>query len=154
MGFVNEFKEFVMRGNVIDLAVGVIIGAAFNGVVQSLVDDVIMPPIGLLIGGLDFSDLAIPLRQTPDGVVAIRYGAFINTLIAFLITALAVFLVIRMINRLYVVRRGETPAEKEEPVIKECPYCFQEIPIQAKRCPFCTSQLTGVNPVPVEGGTQ
>lgn len=148
----QDFKEFVMRGNVLDLAVGIIIGAAFTTVVQSLVDDVIMPPIGLLIGNLNFANLMLVLRQgnppgpypTPEaaeaaGAVAITYGAFINALVSFLLTALAVFLLVRAINRMYVQKKDE--AAEEEPVVKECTFCYKEIPVQAVRCPFCTSQL-------------
>jgi large conductance mechanosensitive channel len=156
----KEFKEFALRGNMLDLAVGIIIGAAFTTVVQSLVDDIIMPPIGMLTGGLDFSNLMLVLSQgnppgpyaTPAaaaeaGAVAITYGQFINNIIYFLIVALAVFLLIRAINRMTVQKKDE-PAEGE-PVMKECPYCVQEIPINATRCPFCTSQLEGT-PRPVK----
>jgi large conductance mechanosensitive channel len=148
----EEFKKFVMRGSVLDLAVGVVIGAAFGSIVSSLVEDVIMPPIGLLLGGIDFSALMLVLKEgevpppysTPAaasevGAVTINYGAFINNVITFLIVALAIFLLIRAINRLYVAKEEEqTPAE---PVVKECPFCTQEIPIKASRCPYCTSNL-------------
>lgn len=148
----DEFKKFIMRGNVVDLAVGVIIGAAFGTVVSSLVNDVIMPPIGLLLGGIDFSSLmwvlkpgtpsppyATPAAALEAGAVTINYGQFINTILTFLIVALAVFMLVRAINRLYVVKKEEAPAA--EPVVKECPYCVQEIPIKATRCPHCTSDL-------------
>lgn len=148
----QDCKEFVMRGNVLDLAVGIIIGAAFTSVVQSLVDDIIMPPIGMLIGNLNFANLMLVLRQgnppgpylTPEaaeaaGAVAITYGAFINALVSFLLTALAVFLLVRAINRMYVQKKEE--AAEAEAVVKECPFCYKEIPVQAVRCPFCTSQL-------------
>jgi large conductance mechanosensitive channel len=145
----QDFKAFVMRGNVMDLAVGVIIGAAFGAVVKSLVDDVIMPPIGLATGGIDFSSLYILLKpglKAPPpyasladakgaGAVTINYGAFINTLITFLIVALAVFLLVRAVNRLY--RRPAPPT----PNTKPCPFCTMTIPIAATRCPNCTSQL-------------
>jgi large conductance mechanosensitive channel len=148
----EEFKKFIMRGNVVDLAVGVIIGAAFGTVVSSLVNDVIMPPIGLLMGGIDFSSLmwvlkagtlpppyATPAAALEAGAVTINYGQFINTILTFLVVALAVFLLIRVINRLYVAKKDE--AAEAEPVVKECPYCIQEIPIKATRCPHCTSDL-------------
>ena len=145
----QDFKAFVMRGNVMDLAVGVIIGAAFGAVVKSLVDDVIMPPIGLATGGLDFSSLFILLKpgaKAPPpyasladaraaGAVTINYGLFINTLITFLIVALAIFLLVRVVNRLY--RQPAPPT----PNTKPCPFCAMTIPIAATRCPNCTSQL-------------
>ena len=149
---IDEFKKFILRGNVLDLAVGVIIGAAFGAVVTSLVNDVIMPPIGMLLGNVDFSSLmwvlkpgatpppyASPAAATEAGAVTINYGQFLNTLITFLIVALAVFLLVKAVNRLYVAKKDE-PAEAE-PVVKECPYCYQEIPIKATRCPFCTSNV-------------
>ena len=146
----KEFKEFALRGNVIDMAVGIIIGAAFGGVVKSLVDDIIMPPIGLLLGGVDFSNLFLVLKQGAKaagpyaalgdakaaGAVTINYGVFINVVISFVIVALAVFLLIRSINALR--RREEAPAP---PNTKECPYCVSAIPLKASRCPQCTSQL-------------
>jgi large conductance mechanosensitive channel len=145
----KDFKAFVMRGNVMDLAVAVIIGAAFGGVVKSLVDDVIMPPIGLLTRGLDFSNQFILLRAgekapppytTPAaahaaGAVTLNYGAFINTVLAFLIVAMAVFMVVRLMNRLY--KRPAPPP----PDTKPCPFCAMNIPMAAKRCPNCTSDL-------------
>jgi large conductance mechanosensitive channel len=147
----EDFKKFVMRGNVLDLAVGVIVGAAFGAIVKSLVDDVIMPPIGLLLGRVDFTNLFAVLRQGETagpyatladaqaaGAVTINYGLFINTVIAFLITALAVFLVVRAVSQL--ARKEEAPPPAE-PTTKECPYCFTTIPLQAVRCPHCTSQL-------------
>ena len=146
----KEFKEFILRGNVIDLAVGVIMGGAFNAVVKSLVDDVIMPPIGLLLGGLNFSDLFIllkaglpapPYASLADaqaaGAVTINYGVFINAVISFLIVAFVVFLLIRNINRL----RREEEAPPAEPTTKECPFCLSTIPIGATRCAHCTSEL-------------
>jgi large conductance mechanosensitive channel len=145
----EEFKEFALRGNVVDMAVGIIIGAAFGTIVRSLVDDVIMPPIGLLLGNVDFSNLFLLLKggTAPGpyptladaknaGAVTINLGMFINTIISFLIIALAVFLLVRVLNRLR--REKEAPAA---PLTKECAYCFSEIPIKATRCPHCTSQL-------------
>lgn len=148
----DEFKKFIMRGNVLDLAVAVVIGAAFGAIVTSLVDDIIMPPIGLLLGGIDFSSMmwvikpgnppppyATPEAATAAGAVTINYGRFINSLITFLIIAFVIFLLVRAINRMFVAGRGK-PAE-EEPVVKECPFCYTEIPVQATRCPNCTSNL-------------
>jgi large conductance mechanosensitive channel len=145
----KEFKEFALQGNVVDMAVGIIIGAAFGTIIKSLVDDVIMPPIGLLLGGVDFADLFVLLKAgTPAapyasladaqaaGAVTINYGVFINVVISFLIVALVIFFLIRMMNRLR--REEEAP---EEPTTKECPYCLSTIPIKATRCAFCTSQL-------------
>jgi len=139
----QEFKKFLAQGNVIDLAVAVIMGTAFGAVVTSLVEDVIMPPIGLLLGGVDFSNLFINLSGTPyaslaeaqaAGAPTINYGMFLNTVINFLIVAAAVFL---MIRGLKATQRGK------EAVTKDCPYCYSTIPIQATRCPECTSQLAG-----------
>ena len=136
--FINEFKKFAMRGNVIDMAVGIIIGAAFGKIVNSLVEDVLMPPIGLILGKVDFSDLKFIL--TDD--VAIRYGAFINALISFLIVAFAVFLLIKAINTLQErMEAKEKEEEAAEPTVKKCPYCDSEISIKATRCPHCTSEL-------------
>ena len=142
----KEFKEFAVRGNVLDLAIGVIIGAAFGKIVTSLVDDVIMPPIGMLLGP---GRLLEPLRQ-PDGTAlrhlaqakaagapTINYGLFLNAVITFLIVAFVVFLIVRAVNRM---RRGEE-APTAPPVVKECQYCLSPIPIKATRCPHCTSQL-------------
>ncbi|HET9298942.1 MAG TPA: large conductance mechanosensitive channel protein MscL [Candidatus Polarisedimenticolaceae bacterium] len=144
----KEFKEFAMRGNVIDLAVGVIIGAAFGTIVKSLVDDVLMPPIGLLVGGLDFSNLFVSLsgQHYPSlaaakaaGAATINYGVFLNNLLNFLIVAFAVFLLVRQINRL----KRETPVPPPAPTEKPCPYCISTIPLAATRCPQCTSELRG-----------
>lgn len=136
--FLNEFKKFAMRGNVIDMAVGIIIGAAFGKIVNSLVEDVLMPPIGLLLGKVDFSDLKLTLTND----VSIRYGAFINALISFLIVAFAVFLLIKAINTLQErMAAKEAAAEAAAPTTKTCPYCFSEISIHATRCPNCTSEL-------------
>jgi large conductance mechanosensitive channel len=145
-GFVQEFREFAMRGSVIDLAVGIIIGAAFGDIVTSLVNDIIMPPIGMLLGSVDFTDLFINLTDThydslaaakEAGAATINYGLFINTVINFLIVAFAIFLVIKQINRL----QREPEEAPAEPTTKECPYCLSTIPIGAKRCPQCTSHL-------------
>jgi large conductance mechanosensitive channel len=147
----EDFKKFVMRGNVLDLAVGVIIGGAFGAVVKSLVDDLLMPPIGLLLGRVDFANLFAVLKQGETagpyptladaqaaGAVTINYGLFVNTVIAFLITAFAVFLLVRAVSQL---RRKEEAPPPAEPTTKECPYCFTTIPLKATRCPHCTSQL-------------
>ena len=146
---VKEFKEFAMRGNVIDLAVGIIIGGAFGTIVKSLVDDVIMPPIGLALGNVDFADLFMLLKagaKSPPpyatlaeaqaaGAVTVNYGVFFNAVITFLIVAFSVFLLVRAANRL---KPQEAPAA---PTTKECPYCRMAIPIGATRCPQCTSEL-------------
>jgi large conductance mechanosensitive channel len=129
----KEFKEFIMRGNVIDMAVGLIMGAAFGTIVTSLVNDIVMPPVGMLLGNIDFSHLVITLQADPP--VAINYGAFINTIITFLIVAVVMFLLIRAANKL---KREPSPPD---PTTKSCPHCISDIPIQATRCPHCTSQL-------------
>ena len=147
----KEFKEFTLRGNVVDMAVGIIIGAAFGTIVSSLVNDVIMPPIGLLLGGLDFANLFILLKAgSPPGsyvsladaqaagAVTINYGVFINAVVSFLIVAVVMFLLIRTVNRM----KREEEAPPAEPTTKECPYCLSTIPIKASRCPHCTSELT------------
>ena len=140
----KEFKEFVMRGNVMDLAVGVIIGAAFGKIVGSLVNDVLMPVIGLLLGRVDFSNLFVALGEgsfatvadaKKAGVATLNYGIFLNTVIEFLIVAFAIFVVVKQVNRL---KRPEVPAA---PATKDCPFCSTAIPTAAKRCPNCTSQL-------------
>jgi len=146
----KEFKEFALRGNVIDMAVGIIIGAAFGTIVSSLVNDVIMPPIGLLLGGVDFANLFVsiktgspagPYASLADaqaaGAVTINYGVFINAVVSFLIVALVMFLLIRAINRM----KREEEAPPVEPTTKECPYCLSTISIKATRCPYCTSEL-------------
>lgn len=137
--FFNEFKKFAMRGNVMDMAVGIIIGAAFGKIVTSLVEDVIMPPIGLALGKVDFSDLAWKL--TDD--VSIKYGAFINTVISFIIVAFAVFILIKAINTLQAkMLKEEKDAEAAAaPATKKCPYCCSDIALEATRCPHCTSEL-------------
>ena len=150
---IKEFKEFVMRGNVVDMAVGIIIGAAFGTIIKSLVDDIIMPPIGLLLGGVDFSNLfilmkagstAAPYASLADaqsvGAVTINYGMFINNIVSFLIVAFVMFLLIRSINRL----KGEDETSPAEPTTKECPFCLSTIPIKATRCAHCISELSAV----------
>ncbi len=147
----REFREFALKGNVVDMAVGIIIGAAFGTIIQSLVSDIIMPPIGLLLGNVDFSNLFVLLKEgtvagpyasladaQAAGAVTINYGVFLNTVINFIIIALAVFLLIRSINRL----RREEEAPPAEPTTRECPYCLSSIPIKATRCPHCTSELS------------
>lgn len=139
MGMIKEFKEFAMRGNVLDMAIGIIIGGAFGKIVSSLVNDMIMPPIGKMMGNVDFSTLKIPLgTATAEAeAVAINYGVFINTVLDFIIVAFCIFLLVKAINR--VKRMEEAPAEK--PVTKDCPKCCSSIPIKASRCPNCTSEL-------------
>jgi len=146
----KEFKEFAVRGNVVDMAVGIIIGAAFGAIVKSLVDDVIMPPIGLLLGNADFSNLYVVLKEgaaavapyasladaKKAGAVTLNYGVLVNALMSFIIVAFAVFLLVRTINRL----RAEQPAPAEI-TTKECPHCCSAIPLKATRCPSCTSTL-------------
>ena len=142
----KEFKEFAMRGNVLDMAVGIIIGAAFGKIITSLVGDVLMPPIGLLLGEIDFSKLFINLSgqhyasladAKAAGAATINYGTFINTVIDFVIVAFVIFLLIRQVNRL---KRQPEPAPAV-PTTRECPFCLSVIPIKATRCPHCTSEL-------------
>ncbi|HMK52951.1 MAG TPA: large conductance mechanosensitive channel protein MscL [Thermodesulfobacteriota bacterium] len=146
----KEFKEFAMKGNVIDMAVGIIIGAAFGTIVNSLVQDVIMPPIGLLLGNVDFANLFAVLKEgkvagpyasvaaaKSAGAVTINIGVFINTIISFILIAFAVFLMVRTINRM----RREEEAPAPAPTTKDCIYCLSKIPIKATRCPNCTSEL-------------
>ncbi|MCX8117357.1 MAG: large-conductance mechanosensitive channel protein MscL [Desulfobacterota bacterium] len=146
----KEFKEFAMRGNVLDMAVGIIMGAAFGTIVNSLVQDMIMPPIGLLLGSVDFSNLFLVLKEgkvagpyaslgaaKAAGAVTVNVGVFVNTIISFLIVAFSVFLLIRTVNRLKRQEQAPSPA----PATKECLYCFSTIPIKATRCPHCTSDL-------------
>jgi len=147
----KEFKEFAMRGNVVDMAVGIIIGAAFGTIVKSLVADLLMPPIGMLLGGVDFANLFIVLREGATaapyasladakeaGAVTVNYGVFINTVISFLIVAFAVFMVIKGINNM----KREQEAPPAEPTTKDCEHCATTIPIKARRCPNCTGELT------------
>jgi len=140
----KEFKEFVMRGNVLDLAVAVIIGGAFGKIITSFVNDVLMPPIGLLLGGVDFTELFISLNgqayasladAQAAGAPTINYGLFLNTIIDFLIVALVIFLIVKAANR------TQKPAPAAAPTTKECPHCFTTIPLKATRCSNCTSQL-------------
>lgn len=144
MSFVGEFKEFAMKGNVLDMAVGIIIGAAFGGIVNSLVKDIIMPPLGLFLGKVNFTDLFVSLdgksyaslaAAQAAGAPTINYGLFINTIINFIIVALAIFVVIRQVNAM---KRKPAPPE---PNTKECPYCKESIPKAAVKCPHCTSDL-------------
>ena len=131
MGMIQEFRDFAIKGNAIDMAVGIVIGAAFGKIVTSLVNDIIMPPIGLLLGKVDFSSLKIPLNEN----AAIKYGVFINNVLDFAIVAFAIFLVIKQLNRL---KKAPPPAD---PTTKSCPKCCSTIPIKATRCPQCTSEL-------------
>jgi large conductance mechanosensitive channel len=140
----KEFADFVKRGNVVDLAVGVIVGAAFGKIVTSFVNDVLMPPIGLLLGNVDFANLYVNLsggqfasleEAQAAGAATINYGMFINTVLDFLIVAFVVFMLVRQINRL---QKKQPPAE---PTTKECPYCLSTIPIEASRCAHCTSEI-------------
>jgi large conductance mechanosensitive channel len=149
----KEFKEFAMKGNVLDMAVGIIIGAAFGKIITSFVSDILMPPLGLLLGKMDFSGLFVNLsgQQYPTiaaakaaGAATLNYGIFINTIIDFLIVAFAIFLLIKQVNKL---KRQPAAAA---PTTKDCPYCASAIPIPASRCPHCTSQL---NPAPQGSGS-
>ncbi|MFO7675969.1 MAG: large-conductance mechanosensitive channel protein MscL [bacterium] len=147
----KEFREFVMRGNVIDMAVGIVIGAAFGAIVRSLVSDIIMPPIGLLLGKVDFNNLFVVIKpgaETPApyatladaqaaGAVTLNWGLFVNSVISFLILAFVIFVIIKQVNRL----KREKPAPSAEPTEKDCPFCLTKIPVKARRCPNCTSQL-------------
>jgi len=146
----KEFKEFAVKGNMVDMAVGIIIGAAFGTIITSLVSDIIMPPIGLMLGGVDFSGLfmvlkegkiAAPYASLADakaaGAVTLNYGVFINTIISFLIVAFAVFLVVKNVNRM----KKEEQAPPAVPTTKECPFCLSEVPLKAVRCGHCTSEL-------------
>ncbi len=151
MSMIKEFKEFAVKGNVVDMAIGIVIGAAFGAIIKSLVADVIMPPIGLLLGNVDFSNLFIVLKEGAKaagpyaalaeakaaGAVTVNYGLFINTIISFLIIAFAIFIVIKQINNL---KKKEEP-KPVSPTTKDCPNCFTTIHIKATRCPNCTSEL-------------
>ena len=147
---IREFREFILRGNVMDMAVGIIIGAAFGGIVKSLVDDVIMPPIGLLLGHVDFSNMFAVLKEgkTPGpylsvaaakaaGATTLNFGVFVNTIINFVIVGFAIFMMVKGANQLR--RPKSVPAG--EPTTKDCPFCYSSIPIKATRCPNCTSEL-------------
>lgn len=144
----KEFRDFVMRGNVVDMAVGIIIGVAFGAIVKSLVEDVLMPPVGLLLGRVDFSNLFVVLREgvaagpyaslaaaKTAGAVTVNYGLFLNSLVSFMIVACAVFMLIRVLNRL---KRDQQLVASAS---KDCPHCVMAIPLAATRCPHCTSQL-------------
>jgi len=142
----KEFKDFAMRGNVLDMAIGIVIGAAFGAIVTSFVDDLLMPPIGMLLGGVDFTNLFISLdgqqyaslaEAQLAGAATINYGLFLSTVIDFLIIAFVIFLLVRQINRM----RAEPEEVPAEPTSKDCPYCATEIPLQATRCPHCTSEI-------------
>jgi len=147
---VKEFKEFAMRGNVLDMAVGIIIGAAFGTIIASLVSDILMPPIGLLIGGVDFSNLFITIKEGATagpfstladahnaGAVTINYGTFVNKVVSFIIVALAIFMVVKGMNSL----KKKEEAPPAAPTTKDCSFCYTAIPIKATRCPHCTSEL-------------
>lgn len=156
MGVMKEFREFAVKGNVIDLAVGLIIGAAFGAIVKSLVDDIIMPPVGVLLGGVDFknkyytvhkNNATLPADASLEqaraaGEVVVAYGQFLNNVITFLIVAFAVFLLVKQVNRL----RRQKKTQPVEPTEKVCPYCFSKIPVQATRCAHCTSALEAKGP--------
>ncbi len=149
----DEFKEFITKGNALDLAIGVIIGGAFGKIINSLVADIIMPPVGMLLGKVDFNNLYVQLNKaavsipkgTPltvaqeQGAVAFAYGSFLMSIINFLIIAFIIFLVVKAINKLRDLKKQEEIAE--EPTTKVCPFCKTEIPLKASRCPHCTSQL-------------
>jgi len=134
MGMLKEFRDFAMKGNVIDMAVGIVIGVAFGKIVSSLVADIIMPPIGLLMGNVDFSSLAYTLKAATDSspAVTIKYGLFINTIIDFVIVTFVIFLIIKQLNRL----KKPAPATS-----RDCPYCLMSVPLKATRCGHCTSEL-------------
>jgi large conductance mechanosensitive channel len=147
----KEYKTFALRGNVVDMAVGIIIGAAFNGVVQSLVKDVLTPPLGLLMGDVDFTNLFVVLKAgTPPGpyptleaaqsagAVTLNLGVFVNAAVSFLIVSFAVFVLVRYVNRL---REPDAAPEPAAPTVKKCPYCVSDVPVTATRCPHCTSEL-------------
>lgn len=148
----KEFKEFAMRGNVVDMAVGIVIGGAFGTIVKSLVDDVLMPPIGLLLGGVGFSDFFVVLKEGAKavapyhtladakaaGAVTLNLGLFVNSVISFTIVAFALFMVVKAMNKLRMEKKNDVPAE---PITKSCPRCCSDIPVLATRCPHCTSEL-------------
>jgi large conductance mechanosensitive channel len=151
----QDFKKFIARGNVIDMAVGIILGASFGAIAKSLVDEVIMPPVGMLLGQTDFANLFIILREGAEagpyltlaqareaGAVAIGYGIFINTVITFIITAFAIFLLLRFITRAQEQARREEEAAPPPPTKKKCQFCYSEIAIVATRCAYCTSELS------------
>lgn len=144
----KEFKEFAMRGSVLDMAVGIIIGTAFGKIITSMVNDVLMPPVGLLVGNVDFSNLFINLsgksyrglaEAKAAGAVTMNYGVFLNTVVDFILVAFVMFMLIRQVNRL-----KRLPESPPAPTTKGCPYCLSDIPLKATRCPHCTSQLEAV----------
>lgn len=152
MRIIKEFREFAIKGNVVDMAVGIIIGGAFGTVVRSMVDDVIMPPVGMLVGNVDFAELFVTIRQGTTegpyptiaaakeaGAITLNIGLFINAVISFLIVGFAVFLLVRAVNRM----NREEPVPPPAPTEKPCPYCAMTIPLVASRCPHCTSELQG-----------
>jgi large conductance mechanosensitive channel len=148
----QEFRKFIARGNVIDLAVGIVIGAAFTSVVKSFVDDILMPPIGRLTGGVDFSNLYINLsgghynslaEAKAAGAATINYGLFLNNVLAFLIVSLAIFMIVQAYNRVRTLEEATPPAPTE----KDCPFCQMRIPLAATRCGHCTSELSGVGAI-------
>ena len=153
MALMKEFREFAVKGNVVDMAVGIIIGGAFGTIVKSLVDDVLMPPIGLILGNVDFSNMFVVLKQGTEtagpyeslevaktaGAVTLNYGAFLSNIITFLIVAWAVFILVKSINQL----RREEQVEPQAPTDKPCPFCAMTIPVLATKCPHCTSTLAG-----------
>ena len=139
-GFIGEFKTFIMRGNVMDLAVGVIIGAAFQAIINSLVADIVMPVISLITGGVDFSEWKIMLGEGADAA-SINYGIFITAVINFLLMAFVIFCFIKFMNRLAEKTKKEEEAAEEEPTTKVCPYCKSEIPVDATKCAHCTSDV-------------
>ena len=162
-GFIGEFREFIMRGNVIDLAVGVIIGAAFQAIIKSLVDDIINPLLGKICGGMDFSNLFVTIGKIPEnadpsklsslayvrdtlGLPVIAYGSFITAVINFIIMAFVIFCLVKVLNKAHDAsllkrfKKGEEE-EEEEPTVKKCPYCCSEIPIEATKCSFCCSDI-------------
>jgi large conductance mechanosensitive channel len=151
----KEFKEFAMRGNVLDMAVGIVIGAAFTGIVNSFVSDILMPPLALITGNVNFSDKFVSLsaqqfatlaEAKAAGVPTLNYGVFLDKIIGFVIVAFAVFMLVRMVNRL---KRSPEAAPPPPPNTKDCFYCFSAIPIRATRCPACTSRLEANEPQPV-----
>jgi large conductance mechanosensitive channel len=150
---VKEFKEFIARGNVLDMAVGIVVGTSFAAIAKSLADDVIMPPIGLVLGKVDFTNLFLVIREGTEagpyatladakaaGAVALRYGVFLNTIVTFLIIAFAVFLIVRSVNKLHKKEAAAAPAPAA-PAMKDCPFCLMAVKLQTRRCPHCTSEL-------------